>query len=352
MDTGRRFYSPGSSKKEVRIINPTDLNIPGLDQQARKDFDRAHFKAFINATFSRLRRTNNDLLPFDEIRRNIPWRGQADLGYVEVPLDHIIGSVGRYQDFDRAFLPKLTHIRSRWENIDRARMKDIPLPAVEMYKIGEVYFVKDGNHRVSVARERGQAFIDAFVIEIHTDVAITPETDLEQLILVQEYQRFLDTTGLERVSANREIHLTQAGQYEKLLEHIQVHRWYLGEHYRYDLGAEKAARSWYKRVYLPLVEIISNMKILAHFPGRSEADLYLWIIEHQYYLAEQSDGMVTLEQAAKHFVNRFSYKPLNKIRRWLARLRQVLFLDQERLPESWEDDGEDVPADVGNEHNG
>lgn len=326
----------------MRIIDPSNMKSPGVDQQARKDFDRAHFKAFINAAFSRLRRTNNDLLPFDEIRKNIPWRGQADLGYIEVPLDHIIGSVGRYQDFDRAFLPKLTHIRSRWENIDRARMKDIPLPAVDLYKIGEVYFVKDGNHRVSVARERGQVYIDAFVTEIHTEVAITPETDLEQLILVQEYQRFLDTTGLKRISADREIRLTQAGQYEKLLEHIQVHRWYLGEHYHYDLGPEKAARSWYRRVYLPLVEIISSMKILTHFPGRSEADLYLWIIEHQYYLAEQSNGIVTLEQAARHFVNRFSYKPLIKVRRWLARLRRVLFLDQERLPEDWEDEGEDM----------
>lgn len=323
-----------------------------MEQQARRDFARAHLKAFIKAAFSRLRRTNNDLLPFDEIRRNISWRGQADLGYVEVPLDHIIGSVGRYQDFDRAFLPKLTYIRSRWENIDRARMQDIPLPAVELYKIGAVYFVKDGNHRVSVARERGQVFIDAYVTEIQTDVDITPETDLEQLILVQEYQRFLEATGLKGVSAQREIRLTQAGQYDKLLEHISVHRWYLGEHYQHDLGPEKAARSWYRRVYLPLVEIISSMKILAHFPGRSEADLYLWIIEHQYYLAEQSGGVVTLEQAARHFVNRFSAKPVNRVRRWLRRLRERLFVDQERLPEDWEQDGEDLPqTEPGNDNN-
>ena len=318
--------------------DPSEMTF--VKEQARKDFDRAHFKSFINATFNRLRRTNNDLLPFDEIRRNITWRGQHDLGYAEVPLDNILGSVGRYQDFDRAFLPKLTYTRSRWENIDKARIQDIALPAVELYKIGEVYFVRDGNHRVSVARERGQVFIDAYVTEIKTDTPVTPETNLEALILQQEYDRFLQTTGLKKVSSNREILFTQAGQYDKLLEHIQVHRWYMGEKYNHFIDEHRAARSWYRRVYLPLVQIISEMKVLADFPGRKEADLYLWIIEHQYFLAEKSGGMVTLEQAALHFVNRYSHRPIRKIMHWLRRLRGKLFSDMERVPGEPDDEDE------------
>jgi len=303
-----------------------------IQETARKDFDRAHFKTFINAAFNRLRHTNNNLLPFDEIRRNITWKGQSDLGFVEVPLNQIIGSVGRYQDFDRAFLPKITYLRSRWENIDKARLRDIELPAVELYKIGEMYFVKDGNHRVSVARERGQAYIDAYVTEIRTDTTITPDTDLEKLILDKEYINFLDATGLRKVSENREIRFTQAGQYDKLIEHIQVHRWYMGEKYDHMISDQRAARSWYKRVYLPLVQIISDLKILADFPGRSEADLYLWIIEHQYYLAEKSGGVVTLEQAARHYVNRYSTRPIRKFRHWIKKLGRKLFMDVERIP--------------------
>lgn len=310
-----------------------DFEQNNYQETARKDFDRAHFKAYIAATFNRLRRTNNDLLPFDEVRKRINWKGQSDLGYSEVPLDKIIGSVGRYQDFDRAFLPRLTYLRSRWENIDKARLQDISLPPVELYKIGGLFFVKDGNHRVSVARLRDQVFIDAYVTEIRTDTVITPDMDFEQFILEQEQKKFLEETGLGGISAGREIRFTQAGQYDKLLEHISVHRWYMGEKYNHEVAWKHAARSWYRRVYLPLVEIISSMRILAEFPGRSEADLYLWIIEHQYYLAQQSGGVVTAEQAALHYANRYSRRPLRKLQHWLRRAGGVLFRDMEPLPE-------------------
>ncbi len=301
-----------------------------LQGTARMDFDRAHFKAFVNETLNRLRRTNNDLLPFDEVQKIIPLKGQYDVGNVEVRLDHIVGSVGRYQDFDRAFLPKLDHSRSRWENIDKARIQDIPLPAVELYKIGDAYFVKDGNHRVSVARERGQVFIDAYVTEIKTDIEITPSTNIESLIIKKEYANFLAVTNLKEEYPDSDVQLTQAGRYGKLLEHIQVHRWYMGEKHNHPIDDFHAARSWYKRVYLPLVQIVRDMKILADFPGRKEADLYLWIIEHQYFLAQRSNDLITTEEAALHFVNRYSHKPLRRIRFWINRIWGKLFLDPEK----------------------
>lgn len=305
----------------------TNLNI---HQMARMDFDRAHFKSFVNKALSLLRHTNNDLLPFDEIRKHIPLKGQHDIGYTNVKLDQIIGSVGRYQDFDRAFLPKMNFVRSRWENIDKARMKDISLPPVELYKIGEIYFVKDGNHRVSVAREQGQAFIDAYVTEIKTNIELTPDTNPEEIILKSEYSQFLERTALKEAYPDCEILLTQAGQYEKLMEHIQVHRWYMGEKHNHPIDEQRAARSWYKRVYLPLVQIIRDMNILSDFPGRSEADLYMWISEHQYFLTERSSELVPLEQAALHFVNRYSHRPLRRIRFWLDRIRRKIFSDPER----------------------
>ena len=90
------------------------------------------------------------------------------------------------------------------------------------------------------------------------------------------------------------------------MEHIQVHRWYMGEKHQHPIDEERAARSSYKKVYLPLVQIVRDMNILADFPGRSEADLYLWIIERQYFLTERSSELVPLDQAALHFVNRYS----------------------------------------------
>ena len=130
---------------------------------ARQDFDRAVSRAFWRRILARLTRENNELLPFDEIREQLPIRGQHYRGLQEVPVDKILGSLGRYRDFDRAFLPIQTRTKARWISIDRAHYEEIILPPVELYQIGEVYFVRDGNHRVSVARERGQTYIDAFV---------------------------------------------------------------------------------------------------------------------------------------------------------------------------------------------
>ena len=126
----------------------------------------------------------------------LPFRGQRYIGLHEVPIDKIVGSMGRYRDFDRAFLPRQKRTKDRWINIGKAHYADVILPPVELYKIGEVYFVIDGNHRVSVARERGQIEVDAHVIEIDTNVEITPDMDITELELQAEYARFLATTDL------------------------------------------------------------------------------------------------------------------------------------------------------------
>lgn len=125
-----------------------------FEQMAEQDFDRAVLRALWRKIVSRLTGANNKLLPFDEIRQQLPVRGQHSLGNREVEVDKIIGSLGRYHDFDRAFLPTQSRTRDRWLSIDKAHYQDVILPPIELYKIGEVYFVKDGNHRVSVARER------------------------------------------------------------------------------------------------------------------------------------------------------------------------------------------------------
>ena len=139
---------------------------------AIKNFDRAVTKAHWRDWFSQLVKKNNNLISLEEIRQTLPFKGQRYVGFQFVPVMNIVGSEGRHRDFDRAFFPRQSHSKSRWVSIDTAHYKAVALPPVELVKIDEVYFVMDGNHRISVARARGQEFIDAYVTEIDTIVSL------------------------------------------------------------------------------------------------------------------------------------------------------------------------------------
>ncbi|NPV75087.1 MAG: hypothetical protein HPY59_01805 [Anaerolineae bacterium] len=280
-----------------------------LETQARSDFENARRKSFWRSVASWITRSSNELLPYSEVRKHIPMGGQRYIGLRQIPLDQIIGSVGRYRDFDRAFLPRHAYTSGRWINIDRAHLQDIILPPIEVYKIGDAYFVKDGNHRVSVARERGQVEIDAYVIELDVPVPIGPDTDVDDLIRKKEQARFMLETGLNDLRPSSQVELTLPGGYDKLVEHIHVHRWFMGVERKRPVPWKDAVTSWYDEVYLPLVKVIRESNILRKFPGRTEADLYFWVIEHLWYLREQYDD-VSLEEAVEHFAEVFTETPL------------------------------------------
>jgi hypothetical protein len=248
------------------------------------DYRRARRKAFMRGVLSWFRRADNALLAFDEVRRGIHAQAQRDGGLREVNIDQIVGSVGRYRDFDRAFLPRQVQTRDRWESIDRAHLDHTELPPVDLYKIGETYFVKDGNHRVSVARERGQAFIDAHVIEVTAPAPVRSLEDLLDFIRDQDALAFYEKTHISELRPGARIELTLPGQYEKLLEHIATHQWYLGIEAKREIPYPQAVASWYDRIYLPTVEAIRATGALRDFPHRTEADLYLWVTEHHWYL--------------------------------------------------------------------
>jgi hypothetical protein len=284
-----------------------------VSRMARSDFESARRKGYWRNILSWLTQSTNELLPFDEVRRRLPVTGQHYLGLKQIPVDNIVGSVGRYQDFDRAFLPRQTNTRDRWISIDKAHMQDVILPPIEVYKIGAVYFVKDGNHRVSVARERGQAFLDAYVIEVATNIPVENISNIDDLIRAQEYAEFITATKLTDLRPDSAVNLSLPGQYAKLVDHISVHRWYLGEQFQRDIPWDEAVTRWYDEVYLPLVEIIREQKILAEFPGRTEADLYLYIIEHLAYLREEWKEEVSIEEAASHFAEEYSQRPLRRL---------------------------------------
>jgi hypothetical protein len=277
------------------------------------DFVTARRKAFWNDVVSLLRGCSNRLLSWDKVRDKLGIRGQVYQGMQTVPVAQVIGSVGRYHDFDRAFLPRQGNTADRWRSIAKAHYNEISLPPVKLYKIGEAYFVLDGNHRVSVARERGVEFIDAEVIEATTRVAVTSELDADDLEIKGEYTRFLERTRLDELRPAQEIEFTIGGGYGRLLEHIAVHRYFMGMEQEAFVSEDDAVCDWYDRLYLPLVHVIRAKDILADFPGRTEADLYLWIMDHKHYLCEQLGAGIDTAGAAEHFAEHYTTRPLKRM---------------------------------------
>lgn len=249
---------------------------------------------------------SNRLLSWDEVRTKLGVRGQIDRGMQSVPVTKIIGSVGRYKDFSRAFLPTQSNTASRWRSIASAYFDEVSLPPVKLYKIGDAYFVLDGNHRVSVAREEGMAFIDAEVIEADSRVPVTADLDADDLGIKGEYARFLEHTHLDELRPDQNIVFTIGGGYDRLLEHIAVHRYFMGLERHGFVSEDDAVCEWYDTLYLPMVRVIRVEGVLAEFPGRTEADLYLWTMDHQHYLRERYGQDVGMDKAAKHFADHYT----------------------------------------------
>ncbi|MEJ2599939.1 MAG: hypothetical protein P8Z00_16515 [Anaerolineales bacterium] len=302
-----------------------------FQQFANQDFERAVMRGFLRKVLSLFTGSNNELLGYDEVREQIPIRGQHYLGSKQVPIDKIVGSMGRYHDFDRAFLPTQVRTKDRWVSIDKAHYAQVDLPPVELYKLGEIYFVKDGNHRVSVARERGQEFVDAYVTQIDISVRLTPDLRVDDLAMKKECALFLMHTGLETTRPEANLETGLPGVYERLLEHIRVHRWYLGEQRNTEVSFEDAAAHWYDTVYNPLIEIIRQQEVPKAFPGTNEADLYLWIMEYQGYLRQAyQEGEFVGDDDAKSLAAKelLADYPLPAVRKLVNALKRTLWLDK------------------------
>lgn len=279
------------------------------------DFRSARSRAFLRSLLGQIRKQKHDLMAWDEVRDKLNLRGLIYRGVQEVPIEKIAGSVGRFKDFDDAFLPRNDKTKDRWAKINRAFYRDVSLPPVVLYKVGEVYFVLDGNHRVSVAREHGVAFIDAEVHEAHVRVNVTAnDLNADTLELLGEYDDFLHRTRLHHLRPDQNLRFTIGGAYPRLLEHIAMHRYYMGLEQQRDIPEDEAVTDWYDNVYLPIVQAVRDQNMLEVFPGRTEADLYLWVIDHKHYLEEQQeerDGYddVTPSEAAADYAEKYAPPP-------------------------------------------
>ena len=272
-----------------------------INEQARADFQRARFKAFMNRVWATLSGQPSTLLSYDEIKEKLHIGGPIYRGVKTVRVDQIAGSLNRYHEFDRVFLPASDKLAARWTSVNRAFYQEISLPPVVLYKVGEVYFVVDGHHRVSVAREQGQIYIEAEVRECATRVNITPNIRPEDLVILQNKVHFLERTSIDTLFPEANIKLTIPDGFDRMLEHIAVHHYFMGLDWKRDISEEEAIRHWYETVYMPIVNIIRETGILSEFPTKTEGDLYLWVLDHQRYLAEEGQALQPPEAAALKF---------------------------------------------------
>lgn len=258
----------------------------GTSVDANKRFQNARRKVFFDQLFSLVRGRSPELLSFDSVQAALQaWQLVEKREPEMIPLDKIVGSVGRYRDFTREFLPKGSINESRWRAVDAAMHSQVGLPPIEVYQIGDAYFVRDGNHRVSVARANGLEDIEAYVTRLETPVPIDANTRPEDLMLKAGLAQFLRKTQLEEIRPDADVEVTEVGSYHELLQHIEVHRHYLGIEQQREIPWQEAVAGWYDHVFLPVAAAIWASTILDRFPGRTAADLYLWVCRHREDLA-------------------------------------------------------------------
>ena len=273
-----------------------------LEKQAsRETFHAARRRAFMQDILADLSGRSDNLLSFSEVQQHLRLSEPAeDVTLEEIPLEQIVGSVGRYRDFNRAFLPRAHIDPQRWMRVDGMRRR-ADLPPIDVFQIGQVFFVRDGNHRVSVARARKDKTIRARVVQIPTRVPLGPDTSPDDLILKSGYAEFLDNTALDRECPEQQIELTRPGGYRSLQQHVEIHQFYVGLRSRHYPTLAESAADWYRNVYLPVVERIRASGTLKHFPGRTEADLYLWIAENRARLQMRYGGTEKAQDAVDDF---------------------------------------------------
>ena len=270
-------------------------------QASRESFNAALRRGFMQDVLADLSGRSDNLLSFSEVQQHLRLSEPIeDVTLEEIPLAKIVGSVGRYRDFNRAFLPRAQIDPQRWIRVDSMRRR-AELPPIDVFQIGEVYFVRDGNHRVSVARARKDKTIRARVVEIPTRVSLGPDTSPDDLILKSGYAEFLENTSLDRSCPEQRIELTRPGGYRSLQQHVEIHQFYVGLRSRDYPTLSEAAADWYQNVYMPVVERIRASGTLKHFPHRTEADLYLWIAENRARLQMRYGGKQKARDAVDDF---------------------------------------------------
>jgi hypothetical protein len=223
--------------------------------------------------------------------------------------------VGRYKDFTRTFLPRTDEMRDRWQRVSTA-MSSGGTPPIQLYKVGNAYFVADGNHRVSVARAHGAKSIESEVWEYATPAEIGDDATLDDVLLEAERLDFLEHTRINHLRPDHGVRFTVLGRYIEIEYQIALYRQVVESTDGEPISYEQAVTDWYDLVYEPTVQIIRDEDILRYFPGRTEADLFAWLARHRRRLSAKYDLPVSMQDVTQRVRGR---GPLAWLRRLLAK---------------------------------
>ncbi len=261
---------------------------------AQEEFFRALQKGRVQTLLSKLQLERSQLLSFYDIKELVKPRHETYIGTRPIEVGRIIGSEGRFNDFSNEFLPRRHMLRGRWTRISAAHNEMITLPSISVYKLGNAYFVRDGNHRVSVAKANGVEFIDADIVELDSQIRLEPgmtDRQIRDQIVAYERERVLSQTGIADMIDMDAVIFTAPGQYTEMLHHIQVHKYYINMDKEQEIPFETAVKSWFEHVYLPVAEAVIEEKLSLKFPGRTTADLYMWVVKHWNRMKDDSSSV-------------------------------------------------------------
>lgn len=291
-----------------------------LSSQTEGDFSKARNKAMFNEIQHFLNPDEAALISFSDIKKLLHPNNEIYKGMQVVPVNAIVGSEGRYKDFDNNFFPKSMHLKTRWEHIDMAHIQDIALPPISVYELGGLYFVRDGNHRVSVARAKGVDFIDAEVVSLQSEIKLSPGDSLKKMIKqVINYEKkiFYSETCFGDITDYWVLDFSVPGQYDVIYNHILTHKYYINMNKTVEIPLDKAILSWFDTVYLPVIKIINKNHIMRFFKGRTKSDMYVWIIKYWDELKQKFGSDYPLDVAAMtikvKFGSDFLHRVINRI---------------------------------------
>ncbi|HEY3763983.1 MAG TPA: hypothetical protein VGL44_02395 [Gaiellales bacterium] len=271
---------------------PWDTGLHQLD--AETDFQRARRRQVLAGLARRLRGEPDDInliLPFDEVVHALGRTGERNLGLQTIPLESIVGSVDRTRDFDRRFRPTTNRLRERWQGIDQALRRGRGMPPISVYRIGDLHFVRDGHHRVSVALALRHAVIEAYVTEVQTQVPAVGISRRGDLV-VKDYERlFRQRVPLPSEMAAR-IRVRDPWDYAQLSESVEAWAFRLVAHERVFLDRREAARRWFEEEYIPVVAMLREADLVG---DGTDAEAYMRVACDRYRLIrthEWSDEIV------------------------------------------------------------
>ena len=276
--------------------------------QTENDFNKARNKALFNDLQHFLNPKETELLSFTDIKNWLKPKNEVYLGMQVVPVNLIAGSEGRYKDFDNHFFPRNMHLKNRWRRIDDAHLRDVILPPIQLYEIGGLYFVRDGNHRVSVARAQGVECIDAEVTSLQSEIKLHEGMTRRQIfkrVLNYEKRVFYAETAFGDITDCWDLDFSAVGEYDVIYNHIQIHKYYINQDKTEEISMSEAILSWYTTVYLPVVNVLKKQHIMRKFRKRTISDMYVYLIKYWDELRHKFGDEISLDAAAEEFTNMY-----------------------------------------------